>query len=36
MLTEVIHIGVGVSLLVIVGMMATAIGASLLRERREA
>jgi tellurite resistance protein TerC len=36
MLSEVVHIGVGVSLLVIVGVMATAIGASLLRERREA
>jgi tellurite resistance protein TerC len=34
MLSHTIHIGVGVSLLVIVGVLATAIGASLLRERR--
>ena len=33
-LTEVVHIGVGVSLLVIVGVMGTAIAASLLRSRR--
>jgi tellurite resistance protein TerC len=33
-LTEVVNIGVGVSLLVIVAVMATAIGASLLRARR--
>jgi tellurite resistance protein TerC len=33
-LTEVVHIGVGVSLLVIVGVMAVAIAASLLRDRR--
>jgi tellurite resistance protein TerC len=33
-LTEVVHISVGVSLLVIVGVMGTAIAASLLRDRR--
>jgi tellurite resistance protein TerC len=33
-LTEVVHIGVGVSLLVIVGVMGVAIGASLRRDRR--
>ena len=33
-LTEVVHIGVGVSLLVIVAVMGTAIAASLLRSRR--
>ena len=33
MLTEVVHISVGVSLLVIVGVMGTAIAASLLRTR---
>ena len=36
MLTEFIHIGVGVSLLVILGVMTGAIVASLRRERREA
>jgi tellurite resistance protein TerC len=34
MLTKVVHISVGVSLLVIVGVMTAAIGASLLRSRR--
>jgi tellurite resistance protein TerC len=33
-LTDVVHIGVGVSLLVIVGVMGVAIGASLRRDRR--
>ena len=32
-LTDVVHIGVGVSLLVIVGVMSAAIAASLLRDR---
>jgi tellurite resistance protein TerC len=34
LLTEVVHISVGVSLVVIVGVMGTAIAASLLRDRR--
>jgi tellurite resistance protein TerC len=36
MLTKVVHIGVGISLLVIVGVMAVAIGASLRRSRKVA
>jgi TerC family integral membrane protein len=36
LLTEVVHIGVGISLLVIVGVMTAAIAASLLREARSA
>jgi TerC family integral membrane protein len=36
MLTEVVHIGVGISLLVIVGVMTVAIAASLMRDRSPA
>jgi hypothetical protein len=36
MLSEVVHIGVGLSLLVILAVMSAAIGASVVRDRHEA